>query len=132
MRGRKEQGGGAPKQEPRQIMPQPLVWQRRQQLPQQATTGPTPMEGVERTNAVVVRGQVAGPSMGVPPRQNSYVMEVDRGRNCYACGGFGHMAHHCRNRGRMMRRVEIGEGRFKGNIEQIGHLKEVENLEALN
>jgi len=33
------------------------VWQRRQEmLPQQATIGPTPMEGVERTNAVVVRG----------------------------------------------------------------------------
>jgi len=60
-------------------------------------------------------------------------MEIDRGRNCYACGGFGHMAHHCRNRGRGMqaRRVEIG-GRFEGNIEQIGHLKEVENLEALD
>jgi len=63
-------------------------------------------------------------------------MEVDRGRNCYACGGFGHMAHHCRNRGRGRpmngRRVEYGEGRFEGNIEQIGHLKEVENLKALN
>ena len=61
------------------------------------------------------------------------MMEVDRGRNCYACGGFGHMARHCRNRGRGMqgRRVEIG-GRFEGNIEQIGHLKEVENLEALD
>jgi len=59
-------------------------------------------------------------------------MEIDRGRNCYACGGFGHMACHCRNRGRMMRRVEIGGGRFESNIEQIGHLKEVENLEALN
>jgi len=43
------------------------------------------------------------------------------------------MAHHCRNRGRGMqrRKTEIG-GRFKGNIEQIGHLKEVENLEALD
>ena len=59
-------------------------------------------------------------------------MEIDRGRNCYACEGFGHMAHHCRNRGRVMRRVEIGGGRFEGNIEQIGYLKEVENLEALD
>ena len=63
LRERKENGGGAPKQEPRQTMPRPLVWQRRQQLPQQATTGPTPMEGVERTNAVVVRGQGAGGSI---------------------------------------------------------------------
>jgi len=55
-------------------------------------------------------------------------MEVDRGRNCYTCGGFRHMAHHCRNR----RRERPMEGRFEGNIEPIGHLKEVENLEALN
>ena len=69
------------------------------------------------------------------PRKDPYTMEVDRRRNCYTCGGFGYMARHCRNwgRGRVMegRRVEYG-GRFKGDIEQIGHLKEVENLEALN
>ena len=35
-------------------MPQSLVWQRRQILSQQATTGPAPIEEVERTNAVVV------------------------------------------------------------------------------
>ena len=47
------------------------------------------------------------------------------------------MAHHYRDReqreGAMEgKRVEYGEERFKGNIEQIGHLKEVENLEVLN
>ena len=62
---KKEVGGG--KQEPRQILPRPLVWQRRQPLPQQATTGPAPMEGVERTNAMVVRGQGQGQSTGAPP-----------------------------------------------------------------
>ena len=71
------------------------------------------------------------------PRRDPYVMEVDRGRNCYICKGFGHMACHCRNqgqRGRAMegRRVEYRGGRFESNIKQIGHLKEVENLEALN
>jgi len=55
---------------------------------------------VERTNAVVVRGQGVGQGMGVPLRRDPYTIEVDRGRNCYACGGFGHMACHCRNRGR--------------------------------
>jgi len=60
---KKEVGGG--KQELRQSLPRPLVWQRRQ-MPQQATTGPAPMEGVERTNAVVVRGP--GQGAGVPPR----------------------------------------------------------------
>ena len=54
--------------------------------------GPALMEGVERTNAVVVRGQGAGQGMGVPLRWDPYAMEVDRGRNCYMCGGFGHMA----------------------------------------
>ena len=62
---RKEIGGGTQKQE-RQSLPRPLVWQRRQPLPQQVTTGPAPMEGVERTNAVVVRGQ--GQGAGIPPR----------------------------------------------------------------
>ena len=100
---------------------------------QQATTGPAPMEGVERTNMVVVRG--SGQDIGTP-RKDPYTMKVDRGRNCYACGGFGHMAYHCRNRGKgramERRRMEYGRERFKGNIEQIGHLKEVKNLEALN
>jgi len=30
------------------------------------------------------------------------------------------------------RRVKYGGEKFEGNIEQIGHLKEMENLEALN
>ena len=127
---KKEVGGG--KQESRQILPRPLVWQKRQPLPQQATNGPAPMEGVERTNAVVVRGQGQGQSAGAPPRRDPFAMKIDRGRNCYACGGFGHMACNCRNKGRMVRRVKIGRGRFEGNIEQIGHLKEVENLEVLD
>ena len=97
LRGRKKATGGAPKQEQRQSLPRPLVWQRRQ-IPQQATTGPAPMEGIERTNAVVVRG--VGQGVGVPPRRDPFAMEVDWGRNCYACGGFRHMACHCRNKGR--------------------------------
>ena len=74
--------------------------------------------------------------MGVSLRQDPYTIEVDQGRNCYACRGFGHIACHCRNRGRGRpiegRRVKYERGRFEGNIEQIRHLKEVENLEALN
>ena len=135
LKSKKEMMGGAPKQEQKQIMPQPLVWQRRQQLPQQATTGPALMEGIERMNVVVVRRQGQGQGAGAPLRRDPYAMEIDRRRNCYTCGGFGHMAHYCRNKGRERaiegRRVEYG-GRFEGNIEQIGHLKEVENLEALN
>ena len=74
--------------------------------------------------------------MGVSLRQDPYIIEVDQGRNCYACRGFGHIACHCRNRGRGRpiegRRVKYERGRFEGNIEQIRHLKEVENLEALD
>ena len=85
-------------------------------MPQQATTGPAPMEGIERTNTVVVRetGQGAGQNMGTSPRWNSYAMEVDCGRNCYTCRGFVHMARHCRNRGRERlmegRKVEYRRG----------------------
>ena len=113
LRGKKEAMGGAPKQEQKQNMPRLLVWQRRQQLPQQVTTGPVLMEGIEKTNTVVVRGSEQG--AGVPPRWDPFAMEVDRGRNCYACGGFGHMACHCRNRGRVMQgqRVEYGGERIE-------------------
>ena len=101
-------------------------------MPQQVTTGPAPMEGVERMNAVVMRG--AGQGAGIPPRRDPFAMEVDRGRNCYACGGFGHMACHCRNRGRVMqeRRVEYGGGRIEEINDYKDSLKEVENPELLD
>ena len=108
-------------------------------MPQQATTGPAPMEGVKRTNVVVVResGSGIGQSTGVPPRRDPFTMEVDRGRNCYACGGFRHMACHCRNwgqRGKVAenRRVEYRGGRIKEITNFGNNLKEGENLELLN
>jgi len=46
------------------------------------------MEGVERMNAVMIhlnqRAEFA--------QCNLYAMDVDRRRNCYSCGGFGHLA----------------------------------------
>jgi len=128
---------GAPKQEQRQSLPQPLVWQRRQPLPQQATTGPAPMEGVERTNAVVVRGTGGGQSGGVLSRRNPFAMDIDRGQNCYACGGFGHMVRHCRNCGREGRVAENRRVEYRGGqIEEItnfsNNLKVGEDLELLN
>ena len=128
---------GAPKQEQRQSLPQPLVWQRRQPLPQQVTTGPAPMEGVEKTNAVVVRGSGVGQNVGVPLRWDPYAIEIDRERNCFACRGFGHMARHCRNRGQRgriadNRRVEYGGGRIEEIFNLADNLKEGENLELLN
>jgi len=97
------------------------------------------MEGVERTNAVVMRGIGAGvgQNMGPPPRRDPYAMEIDWRRNYYACGGFRHMAHHCRNqgqRGRVAenRRVEYGGGRIEEIMNFSNNLKEGENLELLN
>jgi len=90
------------------------------------TIEPAPIEGVERTNVVVVRelGQV----MGAPPRRDPYMMEVNRGRNCYACRGFGHIACHCRNQGRGRVADEI----IKRNHIYENNLKEEENLESLD
>jgi len=42
-------------------------------------------------------------------QHNSYAMKIDRrNRNCYNCGGFGHLARNCRNRGT---RNRIREGK---------------------
>ena len=75
--------------------------------------------------------------MGAPLRQDPFAMEIDRGRNCYACGGFVHMARHCRNwgmRGRVAenRRVEYGGGRIEEISNLANNLKEGKNLELLN
>ena len=64
-------------------------------------------------------------------------MDIDRERNCFAYGRFGHMACHCRNwgqRGRVVdnRRVEYGGGRIKEISNFENNLKEVENLEAFD
>ena len=83
------------------------------------------MEEVERINAVIVRG----PGQRAPSRRDPYAMKVDGGRNCYICGGFGHMAHHCRNRGNV---VEGRRLKFKGNYKHLNSLKEEENLKFLD
>jgi len=94
------------------------------------------MEGVERTNAVVVSGPGTGQGTGVPLRKDLFVMKVDRRRNCYACGGFGHMACHYRNRGRGRpmdgRRIEYSRGRIEEIFDNLNNLKGEENLELLN
>jgi len=101
---------------------------------QQAMTGPAPMEGIERTNVVMVRG--AGQGMGAPPRRDPYAIEVDREMNCYTCEGFEHMARYCRNRGRGRaieeRRAEYRGGRIEEINEHLDYLKGIENLESLN
>ena len=67
--------------------------------------------------------------MEVPPRRDTYTMEVDRGRNCYAYRRFGHIAHHCRN----WRRVAEGRRlQCKGLYKYKNNLKEEKNLGTLN
>ena len=100
-------------------------------LSQQATTGPALIKGVERTNVIAVQEQKQRMEA---PRRNPYVIEMDRGRNCYTCGEFGHMAHHYRKRGRAMeeKRVEYEEGSIERNLYHLNNLKAVENLKFLD
>jgi len=111
---RKKENSGAPA--PRtnqqgtlgQSLLRPQVWPRRQKMSQQRVpTGPAPIEGVERMNVAMVRPQQQEAGF---PQRNPYAMDVDRreNRNCYACGGFRHLARNCRNRGmEMNRRMEV-------------------------
>ena len=113
LRERQEQGAPVPRQQ----IPQPQVWPRRQEMPQQQIqAGSAPIERVERINA-----EMACPQQRVRfTQRNSYAMDVDRRkrRNCYNYRGFGHIARNCRNRGvgsriREERRLEYGELREK-------------------
>ena len=73
--------------------------------------------------------------MEVSLRWDPYAMEVDRGRNYYACGGFRHMACYYRNWGKRVaenRRLEYGRGRVKRINEHLDYLKGVENLKFLD
>jgi len=91
------------------------------------TTRPAPMEGVERINMVIVRG--SRQVMEASPRRDPYAIKMDQKRNCYACGGFKHMAHNCRN----WRRV--AEGRrmeFERTYKHLNNLKEEANLKSLD
>jgi len=77
------------------------------------------MEGVERTNTVMVNPQQrAGFS-----QRNLYTIDVDRNnRNCYACGGFKHIVRNCRNRRmRMNKRMETEDN--SSNLNGEGGLK---------
>ena len=101
-------------------MPWPQVRPRRQETPQQRVpTGPAPMEGMKRTNAAMATPQQR---TGFP-QKNPYTMDVDRreNRNCYACGGFGHLARNCRNRGITNRRIEVDKD-ISGNLNGKGGL----------
>ena len=62
------------------------MWLRRQKV-QQVLARLTLIEGIERTNTVVVRNPLQEQGgRGEKIRRNSYVIDVDRERNCYSCG----------------------------------------------
>jgi len=50
-------------------------------------------------------------------------MDVDRreNRNCYICGGFGHLTRNCRNKG-MNRRMEVDQD-INNNLNGEGGLE---------
>ena len=50
------------------------------------------MEEIERTNIVMVRNTLQGQGeREEETRRNPYIMDIDRERNSYSCGGFGHL-----------------------------------------
>ena len=90
-------------------------------MPQQwVPKEPALIKGVERTNAPIVTLQQR---TGFPQR-NPYTIEVDRreNRNCYTCGGFGHLARNCKNRGMMNRRMEVYQD-SNNNLNRKGGLR---------
>jgi len=80
-----------------------------------------PMEEVERTNVVMANSQQRA---GFPQR-NPYAIDVNRreNRNCYTCGGFGHLTRNYRNRGTgVNKRMEVEQDNhnLNGNGGLIG------------
>ena len=57
------------------------------------------------------------------------MMDIDKRRNYYNCGGFGHLERNCRNWG------IIGQGRrikYRDNRNTLNNLKEKESLVVLD
>jgi len=59
---------------------------------------PALVEGIERTNVVLVRNPLQGQGeKGGGIKRDLYIIDMGRGRNCYSCGEFGHLVRNCRN-----------------------------------
>ena len=62
-------------------------------------------------------------------RRNSYVIDMNRERNCYSCRGFSHLARKCKNQSIVdqERRIE-----YKDNMNNMNNLKEEKSLVVLD
>jgi len=62
-------------------------------------------------------------------RRDPYVIDIDKKRNCYSCGGFGYLVWNYRNQGIVSqgRRVEYGN-----NMNNTNNLKKEESLVVLD
>ena len=91
---------------------------------------PTSIKEVKRMNAVVARNSLQGQEdKEGGMKKDSYVMDVDREKNCYNCRGFGHLAQNYRNW------EIIDQGRrieYSDNSNNMNNLKEKENLVVLD
>jgi len=77
-------------------------------------------------NAVVVRNPLQGQE---EMRRNSYIMDIDKEKNCYNCRRFGHFVRNYRNWDIVSqeRRIEYGD-----TLNIMNYLKEKKNLVVLN
>ena len=88
------------------------------------------MEGVKRTNTVVVKNFLQGQGgKRERMRRNSYAIEMDKRRNCYNCERFGYLAWNCKNQRIVGQRRRI---KYEDNLNSINNLKEEESLVVLN
>ena len=99
-------------------MPQSQVQSRRQKVQQWAPAEPVPIERVERTNATIVNLQQQAEFLS---RHDLYTMEMDKGKNCYNCMGFGHITRYCRKRRNwervwQERRIEYRDNQNTSNL----------------
>ena len=92
--------------------------------------GPTLIKELERINVVMARNPLLE-QVGKEEelRRNSYIMNVNRERNCYSCREFGNLVRNCRNKSIIgqERRIE-----HKNNENTRNNLKEEENLVVLS
>lgn len=110
-------------------MPQPLVWQRRQEIPpQQMTTGPTPIEGENECNdsTPITKSRVGA-------IQHLYHGGGQKLLCLWKIWAHGPVLQEQGAEGRLMdeRRLEYRERR-EGNYKHSNNLKEEENSETLN